>query len=287
MTLRDSTRTYQTELGELCRHGGPIPAAAGRSGGQRWQPDASRAAVYRRLVFGTIESTLSRAFPIAAATLGEERWQTLVHAFFSEYPSASPLLWQMPRGLVTYLSEHPERMPAELPFLFDLLRFEWIEIELAMMQDLRFGPPASTAALEDRARESIPLELNPHHAILELSYPVYLPLDDPRRHERGAHTLLAFRHPESLDVRFIRLSPMHRVVVELLRFGPSTGEEQREALKEAGIDYGEDALFELHRLFVERGAAVHLTPSIERAAEEETSDPDSTQYGPPTPTLPT
>lgn len=240
--LNRLTRTYQEELGRHCRTGEPaaIPGLNHR-----------RAAVYRDLVFGTVESALRRAYPIAASVLGDARWGSLVERFFAEHPLPSPQLWQMPRELITFVSTAPHVVPSDAPFLPDLLRFEWIEIEVAMMPDL--ATPDHTGAgdvLFDRVL------LNPHHLRLTLEYPVYA-ISSDILDRRGRYELMSFRVPEVWTVRFIGLNPRDAAILDLLT-------ERARPLSDCGaivgrqhgVKVGDDDLERFGRLLLSERAAL-------------------------------
>ena len=255
MTLRDSTRSYQEQLGTLCRTGEAPKEESLPMAEDPWRLDSSRAQVYRDLIFSTIEGTLRRAYPITATMLGEEQWLQLAHEFFAEHPSSSPLLWQMPGELLEFVSEQRGRFLAEFPDLLDLLRFEWVEIEVAMMEDLGFGSEDDNTHESVPVSASTPIKVNPHHKLLILEYPVYLPLDNPLRQRRGSYTFFVFRHEPTFEIRYMLLAPLHRTVVELLQIGPGSVNDLLEIFREAGAPVFADELLTFYELLIRDGAA--------------------------------
>jgi hypothetical protein len=207
---RDYTfQEHQEKLAEYCRTGGyqELPGIHSRE----------RAETYRGLILNVVESTLSNAYPITRKVLGEEEWVRLVHAFFAEYPCQSPELWRMPYGLVAYVFQTGYGADF-LPFLKDLLEFEWIEIEVYMMEDTAPVPYRSTGRLLDDG-----LVLNPSHRVTLLRYPVFqLSVDDLKadlssvRGLEGLYPLLTYRHPETCHVYFVEISPFHLRLLQLI-----------------------------------------------------------------------
>jgi hypothetical protein len=118
--------------------------------------------------------------------------------------------------LVTYmdaLPEHPLRQ--QHVFLMDLLRFEWLEMELYMAEDLPHPPIKEITNLAQQ-----PLVLNPMYRLLPFNFRVFT---QQAKHisaaDAGQYYCLAHRHPASFKVIFTELSPLMVVVVEQLAQG--------------------------------------------------------------------
>ncbi len=209
MPLEVQTHEAQTKLADFCRSNvyQPIPGII-----------ESRIDTYRSLVFNTVEDTLRRAYPITARALGSDRWSAFVNAFFSQYRSTSPELWRMPYGLYRFAQQSRWAERVSWPFLYDLLLFEWIEIEVYMMPD---GDVPAIREMGDMWQER--LVINPDHKLLKLSYPVFsVPPEAIVPEAKGEYFLLCFRHRESLDVHFIEISPEFERFFSLVAHGTIT-----------------------------------------------------------------
>ncbi|MBS0605537.1 MAG: putative DNA-binding domain-containing protein [Verrucomicrobia bacterium] len=227
----------QRKMAKFCRTGFD-PAGVGM------QPE--RAMLYRDLIFFTVQSALLNYYPLTSALLGEEKWQELTKDFFAEHPCGDPQFWKMPKGLAEYaeISKWGEKYQA--PFLADLLHFEWLEIEVCMMEDC----PIPTLKYEGDVLEDIPY-LNPEHRLVDYSYPVFqeISLDKPLK--KGTYPLFSYRHPDTLEAHFFSLSPFFRILIELVAQCNRSGQD---ALKIAArhckiaID---ERLFQIGRKFLE------------------------------------
>lgn len=202
MPLSRETQKYERAFAAICRTGKfrPIPGLR-----------KDRALVYRDLVFNNVRATLERAYPITRDALGERGWLKFIRAFFEKNDHGDPELWKMPKGLVDFSRKYKMARVFKRPYLDDLLHFEWIEIAIHMM------PDRNTKAYRQQGnRETDPLVLNLECELLRYDYPVFrLP---PRQlvKKKGDYFLLAFRHPEHLDVEFIELSPFCALLFENL-----------------------------------------------------------------------
>ena len=118
----------------------------------------------------------------------------------------------MPKELFEYVAQqeaHP--LIDKYPFLLDLLRLEWLEIALFMMED---KPVAS-----DTKGELV--VLNPEHELVHLQYPVHLKeAKHIKAADKGDYFLVMFREPDSGDVQFMQLSPALAMMIELLEESP-------------------------------------------------------------------
>ena len=175
---------------------------------------------YRRLIRNIFDDTLSTAYPITGKLLSDAEWEGLVDDFMRDYSPSSPQVWQMPRELWEYVSDFSHPLGSRYPFLTDLLWFEWLEIELYMMEDVKVGFRNEGNLKNEK------LVLNPEHKIVRFEWPVFL--KSPERIEdddKGYYFLVIFRHPENKSVRFIHVSPVLARLMELLSERPKTLEE--------------------------------------------------------------
>ena len=78
-----------------------------------------RLEIYRKAVFNGVKRVLDKAYPLAQAALGPD-WDPLCMEFFANHDCSSPQLWQMPQGLVDYVTGRG----TDIPWLLELLYFE-------------------------------------------------------------------------------------------------------------------------------------------------------------------
>lgn len=204
MPLSDDTAALQERLAQMCRNG-QVTALPGAP--------KQRTQVYRDLVFGNICATLERAYPVMHSLLsklpgeqGMNSWKWLITELVAKFPLQSPEFWKMPRDLMEFINTEALSEKLALPFLSDLARFEWIEIELYMM-------PERPREIGRRTRDRLlGGTLNPDYILERFSYPVFKtkPLDLPR--SPADYFLLGFRHIESCAVRFVELSPLSALI---------------------------------------------------------------------------
>jgi hypothetical protein len=201
-----TTHGYQSALAAYCRTGRykEIPGVRTRHVNH-----------YRRLVFNVVEDMLRSAYPLTHHLLSAREWKAMVQGFFSNHPCQSPQVWYMPRELYEYLQQKQPPLLKRYPFLLELLWFEWLEVELFMMEDRPALYNISGDISTDR------LVLNPEHHLQHFEYPVHL--EQAKRitaADKGNYFLVLFRKPESGDVAFMNLSPALVTVLELLAEGP-------------------------------------------------------------------
>lgn len=91
--------------------------------------DRNRLQAYQELVFHRLNEVISNCLPLSVEHLGEERLERLIIAFMHHKPK-TPFIWQAPNEFRAFLKE--EDLVSDLPFIHDLLWFEWIEVELFM-----------------------------------------------------------------------------------------------------------------------------------------------------------
>ena len=94
-----------------------------------------RLEVYRELFFNNIANLLGGNFPVLRRIHGDGGWRALVHAFYRDHGSRTPLFTELPREFLRYL-ETREPDPAT-PWLRELAHYEWVELALQISQASR------------------------------------------------------------------------------------------------------------------------------------------------------
>ncbi|MEX2597101.1 MAG: putative DNA-binding domain-containing protein [Salibacteraceae bacterium] len=202
-TLSEKTLGNQRKLAEYCRNGEPV---------QMDGLTPNRIHHYRRLVFGVVSEALSSTYPLTQNLLTEKEWKTLINQFFEEHKCKDPQVWKMPKELISFVHSTQQDLLKSYPQIIDLLNLEWIEVKYYMMPD--FDTPRSTT--KDFWQDA--WQLNPESEVLFFNYPVHR--KNARlisRTDRGSYHCLVFRQPETLKVKFMHLSPIFAMIIELMR----------------------------------------------------------------------
>lgn len=220
MALEDETRHSMQVLARL---------ALGDSSEQVSGARPERTSVYRDLVRNVFQDSLESAFPLTRAAFvplaserAENAWAEMLEDFQRSGPKTSPQLWRMPEEFADFVEsgDYAERYSA--PWLSDLLAFEWLEIEVFMMED---GPLPPGVLAEPKESPRGRVVQNPDFRVLPLEYPVFRSLQPAELGEKGRFFLLVFRHRESCEVHFILLPPEMVLVTEWLSESTLTPEE--------------------------------------------------------------
>jgi hypothetical protein len=211
MNLLPDTYHIQQNFSKYCRTGKKVnlPGIA-----------TDRLKHYRRLVFNVIRDSMESAFPIAYNNIPTRKWDKMLQDFFSNHACQSYQMWKLPLEFYTYAVEHNWEEVYELPYLNDLLSFEWAEMEVYNMADILPAP----FQLEGNWLEDT-LVLNPEIQLLALAYPVHLiaPVKELIA-KKGTYYVLVYRIPENGDVQFIDLSPWLAFTIEQLSQGNTLAE---------------------------------------------------------------
>ena len=179
MILKTETYNQQSNFVQYCRDGkdvailGTVP---------------ERLPHYRRLVFNIIKDALETTFPISFQYIETEIWDEMVYTFFSNHKCNDPQVWRMPEEFVEFCKTEKYAEKYTLPFLNDLLYFEWLEVELYMMEDISYPLYNST---DNWLKEKI--AVNPEHRIIKLEYPVHQEKPFDAAQKKGDYFLLMFR----------------------------------------------------------------------------------------------
>jgi len=203
-----STFAHQSALASYCRTGNYIGIPGVKE---------KNVVQYRRLVYNVVDDTLQSAYPLAHELLAVKEWKNLVGRFLKEHACASPQVWSMPKELYEYVISQKGALLRKYPFLPELLWFEWLEVELYMMEDSKVPHRPKGDFMVDK------LVLNPEYHLQHFAFPVHLKnaklitLSD-----KANYFLVGHRHPESGVVYFTDLSSAFVRMIELLTERPRT-----------------------------------------------------------------
>ncbi|MDX3774914.1 putative DNA-binding domain-containing protein [Chromatiaceae bacterium AAb-1] len=192
--------------------------------------ETRRLAVYRQLFFGNIESLLASGFPVSRASLGPDRWQSLVHAFYAGYRCQTPLFTELAGEFVNYLADGADdalNMPA---WLAELAHYERVESALLLSDSCE--PPHNPAG---DLLDGVPLlsalawPLAYHWPVSDIS-PGYLPEQIPQQ-----PSLILAQRKADQQVHFSRLAPLAHALLMSLQHHHRTGRQHLTMLA-AAID---------------------------------------------------
>lgn len=198
-----NSQQLQNDLGRYCQTGKNPPESS--------KPQNMKH--YRRLVYNIMRDTLDRAFPISRHLLEKEEWKTLCDQFFAEHPIPYPQVWKMSKAFCEYYEANKFPIFEKYPFLKELFTFEWLEIEVFMMEDILSGPFESISSWKP---ETI-LVGNPEIKIQVLSYPFYKKaVKEINSSDHGQYLVSIHRDYDSKKVFFNEISlPMLDILVQL------------------------------------------------------------------------
>ncbi|MGN6645825.1 MAG: HvfC/BufC N-terminal domain-containing protein [Cytophaga sp.] len=222
MAYYDSTEQYQRMLTNYIRTGiEPDLPGSSQEGIKR----------YRQLIYNVVNDSLNKAYPLTQALLSAEEWDQAVKEYFSSYACRSPFLWRMPFEFYEYVKNDCLKLNASYPFLSDLLLFEWVEIEVFMMEDIEVAYTTDGNILFSR------LVLNPACILQYFQYPVYKKdAKEIEEIDRANYFMLTYRHPETNKVHFLEISPMFAKMLEYLSEESQTLDQLTDRFsKESGL----------------------------------------------------
>ena len=170
---------------------------------------------YRRLVFNIASDILETAYPITFSYLNEIDWKDLVTSYFKDHKCQTNQVWRMPHEFYEYCKENNIAEKLNVPFLNDLLLFEWLELEVHTMPDEKFPN-----YLKEGDLFSQQILFNPEYKLVPLSYPVHkIAPGEELIEKKGNYFLLIYREKETGNVQFIDLSMFYTFLIENIANG--------------------------------------------------------------------
>ena len=205
--LNKETYLQQSKLAGYCRDGVTPEGLIDINADNLYQ--------YRRLCFNIASDIIETAYPITFSYLNCEVWENLVTEYFAEHKCQTTQVWKMPLEFYDYCVEKNVQEKLGIPFLNDLLYFEWLELEVHTMEDINY-PKFN----EEGDWVNNKIALNPEHKIIPLTYPVHTTAPGEELiAKKGSYFLLIYREKESGNVQFVDLSMFYTYILENIKNG--------------------------------------------------------------------
>lgn len=202
MSLLQETKNIQSQMALFCRTGRSVELPG-------LTPD--RFHHYRRLIYNIVQENLESSFPIAFEYIAVEKWNSMVHHFFSEHNCQSYQVWQLAGEFYDFALSENFAVNYQIDYLNDLLKFEWEEMVVYNMEDVAADDYTESGdLLNDR------LVLNPEYKLLQLQYPVHVLNPVMAAEQKGNYFVLVYREQSTGKVQFMDLSVWYALVIEQL-----------------------------------------------------------------------
>lgn len=180
-------------------------------------PDVAprRMAVYRELVFNTVEGLLAANFPVIRALHDAPSWQTRVRAFLRDHVSHTPMFTEIGREFVRFLDARAEAGTDDPPYLAELAHYEWSELALFLDEATLADAPPYDA--DGDLADGVPM-LSPLLRVLAYRHAVHrigpgaVPEDTPEK-----PTLIALTRDAAGEVHFVEIDALTALLIEALR----------------------------------------------------------------------
>ncbi|AQX02209.1 HvfC/BufC N-terminal domain-containing protein [Elizabethkingia anophelis] len=192
LQLQNKTFSLQTDLALYCRTGLNEPQTSIQQ----------HTFHYKRLVYNVIKDTLKIAFPLTRKLIGRKRWKKMVAHFFKSHKCQTPQVWKLPGEFSEYYDK--ESLPFKKKFIFlkSLLQYEWLEIEVFMMEDVPIDE-----FRENKKSEKDVIIPNPEIKILSIEFPIHLKnIKEITEEDRGQYFVSIHRDFYTKQVKFNDLS---------------------------------------------------------------------------------
>jgi hypothetical protein len=168
--------------------------------------DSQGLKIYKSLVLHRFYEVLSNGYPIFFQTISEKKFKKLVYEFM-RYGAKSTVMWKMPNEFRKFIKK--QKALKDIPFVNDLLWFEWIEVALMM----------KNYELQKNEKFSFKNEykLNKNSVLKKLKYKVF---EEANYENEGEYYLLAYYDFNDFQVYYREISlPLYLFLKELNKNG--------------------------------------------------------------------
>ncbi len=155
--------------------------------------EKARIKVYQELVFHRFFEVITNANPILNSLIGEKKFEKVIAKFIKD-GAKTDLIWQLPNEFRKYVKNN-RTIFKDMPYIDDLLWFEWIEIELFMKDYSSFK--------KNKFDMKNSYKLSYGAKLKKLSYKVY----EKEFKTKDKYTLLAYYDQNLKEVIYREISP--------------------------------------------------------------------------------
>ena len=182
-----------------------------------------RMAIYRELFYNNVEGFLSGTFPVLRTLYDDSDWQLLVRDYFSHHRAQTPLFLEIPREFLNWLENERTAQADDLPFLYELAHYEWVELALSISEESLDQQDINP---EGDLLTGIPV-LSPLAWHLSYRFPVHKIGPDFLPDEAGdaPTNIVVYRNRED-EVGFMEVNPVTKRLLELISENNNQSGEQ-------------------------------------------------------------
>lgn len=191
--LTKETKAVQYQMATYCKTGEATEIMGAKQ---------DRLHNYRRLIYNIIDDAIENAYPIARNIIPSEQWQEMVDTFIAEHKCQHPQIMHMPGEFIAFTDEFNYAEKFNIPFLHDLLHFEWVEVLVHTMKD-QVIPDFN----EDGNLLTEQLIFSPYFQMIELEYPIHRLRSTSMEDAKGLYYILVYRQ-ESGTVQYVELNQL-------------------------------------------------------------------------------
>ena len=172
-----------------------------------------RMQIYRELFYNNVEGFLSSTFPVLRKIYSDAGWDTLTRDYFAHHHAQTPLFLEIPREFLNWLENEREPQADDLPFLYELAHYEWVELALSISEETLEQPGIDPAG---DLLNGIPVA-SPLAWQLAYRFPVHKIGPDFLPDTPGENpTFLVVYRDTADDVGFLEINPVTKRLLELV-----------------------------------------------------------------------
>ncbi len=167
-----------------------------------------RMTMYRELFFNNIDGFLTSTFPVLYRLLPSENWTNLVQNFFENHVCKTPHFSEISEEFLAYL-QNERKNSNDLPFLFELAHYEWVEMALSISHEKVELLPIENVT-------TAKLKLSPLACVLAYQFPVQKICAEFIPQQSEQPTFLTVYRNENDIVQFLEITPLTFQLLQLI-----------------------------------------------------------------------
>lgn len=174
-----------------------------------------RMAIYRDLFFNNINGFISSGFPVLKTLYSDEEWLKLVRRFFAEHDCHSPYFLDIAGEFIAYLSTDYELQPSDPVFMLELAHYEWIELDVSIVQ----SDPIECAITDELTELALYLSSSARNLSYQFAVQHISADFQPQQPSEQPHYFVVYRDTDD-EVQFLATNAMTALLLSIIDVTP-------------------------------------------------------------------
>lgn len=159
-----------------------------------------------------ISGSMKNAFPQTVQTISSKHWELIISDFYLTHNYKSFHFLTLPYDFYIFATESNYENKLSLPFLNDLMYYEWIVLDTKIsFQNIQKNKYSESGDFMNDI-----IIISPNHHIIQLTYPIHKYTPNESINQQGIYNLLIYTNQNNGQVKTIEMSDKEAYILGMI-----------------------------------------------------------------------